>query len=185
MTLATAVAAPQFTGKITVTQHAIDEAVKDFRVPRQTAEEWIRSNLRKARFITNTISEEGKPSRLFGYQRIAFVLAPEENVVITVYPANPKAFLREKVNALVTRELRKIERRERVLERKIALTKAELEIEKAQLQLRLLRARSTATKLACQARINAINEYFTQLDADLLAVKHEKRAVAKTVVAYM
>jgi hypothetical protein len=185
MTLATAVAAPQFTGKITVTRHAIDEAVKDFRVPHRTAEEWIRSNFRKSRFIANIISGEGKPTRLFGYNGIAFAVDPHEDRVITVYPATPQTSVRDRVREMVTRELRKIERRERVLERKIALTKAELEIEKAQLQLRLLRARSEATKLACQARINAINEYFTQLDADLLAVKHEKRAVAKTVVAYM
>lgn len=175
-----------FSGKITVTQHAIDEAVKDFRVPRQTAEEWIRSNLRKARFIADIISAEGRPTRLFGYNRIVFALAPVENCVITVYPADQRRpTIREKVETLVTRELRAIERRERVMERRIALTKAELDVERAQLNLRILRARSPATKLACQARINAINEYYAQLDADLLAVKHEKRAVAKTVAAYL
>jgi hypothetical protein len=170
---------------VTVTRHAVEEAVKDFRVPHRTAEEWVRSNFRRSRFIANIISGEGKPTRLFGYNGIAFAVDPHENRVITVYPATPIVSVRERVREMVAKELRKIERRERVLERKIALAKAELEIEKAQLRLRMLRARSKATKLACQARINAIDEYFTQLDADLLAVKNEKRAIAKTVIAYM
>ncbi|NGQ95455.1 hypothetical protein G3578_09845 [Brevibacillus sp. SYP-B805] len=185
MSFAVAAGANVTPRKITVTQHAIDEAVRDFRVPRQTAEEWVRLNFRKARFIANIISGEGKPTRLFGYNGIAFAVDPHEDCVITVYPATPKASVRDKIHEMVTRDLRKIERKESILERRIALTKADLDIEKAALQLRLLRARSLATKLACQARINAINEYFTQLDADLLAVKNEKRAVAKTVVAYM
>jgi len=172
--------------KIAVTQHAIDEAVRDFRVPRQTAEEWIRSNFRKATFIANIISAEGKPTRMFACNRIIFAVAPDEDRVITVYPANQqRPYIREKVSALVTRELRKIERRERIMERRITLTKAELEVEKAALQLRMLRARSEATRLACQARINAINEYYTQLDGDLRAIRDEKRAVAKTVAAYL
>ncbi|WP_232696135.1 hypothetical protein [Brevibacillus daliensis] len=170
---------------VTVTRHAAEEAVKDFRIPQRTAEEWVRSTFRKARFVANIISGEGKPTRLFSHNGIALAVAPEEDRVITVYPANPSATVRQRVQAMVQRELAKIERREQALLRRNELTKAELTVELAQLQLRLIRARSEATKLASQARINAINEYFTQLDSDLLAVKHEKRAVAKTVAAYM
>lgn len=188
MTLALVASQPQSSGKITVTQHAIDEAVKDFRVPRQTAEEWVRSTFRKSRFIANIISAEGKPCRLFGHHRIALVLDATENVVITVYPRHPNnsvTSITRKVDEMLARELRRAERKETRLERIIRLTKAELTVEIAQLELRLLRARSESTKLACQARINAINEYFAQLDADLLATKKEKSAVAKTVVAYI
>lgn len=177
---------PRPVGKITVTAHAVEEAVKDFRVPRKTAEEWVRSNFRKSRFIANIISGEGKPTRLFVHDRVIFALAPDEDRVITVYPADQRRpTIRAKVEAMVIRELNAIERKERILERKITLTKAELDVEKAQIKLRMLRARSEATRLACQARINAIDEYYTQLDADLLAVKHEKRAIAKTVAAYI
>lgn len=175
-----------FTGKITVTQHAIEEAVKDFRVNRKLADEWIRSNLRKARFIAAVIGEDGNPGRLFGYQRITFVLAAEENVVITVYPrhhATPT--MRQKVETIVFRELRKVERLESVTERKHRLRKAELNVERAQLLLKIERARSESTKMACQARINAIDDYFAELDAELTGIKHTKRSVAKSVIAYV
>lgn len=175
-----------FTGKIAVTQHAIDEAVKDFRVSRKYAEEWIRSNLRKARFIAQVVGEDGNHGRLFGFQRITFVLAANENTVITVYPRHHVTpTLREKVESIVFRELHKIERLESVTERKHRLIKAELNVEVAQLLLKMERARKESTKLACAARIAAINEYFAQLDEELTQVLKEKAAIAKSVIAYV
>lgn len=175
-----------FTGKITVSQHAIDEAVKDFRVNRKLAEEWIRSNLRKARFIAAVVGEDGKSVRLFGSQRIAFVLDANENHVITVYPRHHVTpTLRQKVETIVFRELRKVERLESVTERKHRLLKAEMNVERAQLHLKMERARSESTKLACQARINAIDAYFEQLDEEFGRIRKDKAVIAKSVIAYV
>ncbi|AYK07735.1 hypothetical protein [Brevibacillus laterosporus] len=170
---------------LTITRHAIREAVKDLHVSRQEAEAWIRTAIDKARFISDIISEKGNPSRLYGYKGFAIILDATEDVVVTVYKnETPKASIRNRINEFVTKELRKITRTESALARKISLSKAELTVEKAELELRMIKTKSIAVKLACQARINAINEYFTQLDNDLLTIKHEKRSVAKTVAAY-
>ncbi|MBG9736467.1 hypothetical protein [Paenibacillus alvei] len=175
-----------FTGKITVSSHAIDEAVKDFRVNRKVADEWIRSNLRKARFIADIVSDELKPRRLYGFQRIAFILEVDRNHVITVHPRHHSVTeLKRKIEAIVFRELRKAQRLESVTERKHRLTKAELNVERAQLLLKIERARSESTKLACNARINAIDEYIAQLDAEFTKILKEKSAIAKSAIAFI
>lgn len=174
--------------RLCVTSHAAEEAVKDFGIMPSLAANWVAETARKAKFISRGVmGADRKTCDLYGINRACFIVREKDNTVtiVTVHPARPRAILRDRVEAFVLRELRAIERRERILERRIALTKAELDVEKAELNLRMLRARSESTRLACQARINAINEYYTQLDADLLAVKHEKRAVAKTVAAYI
>ncbi|MCR8843128.1 hypothetical protein NQ117_05500 [Paenibacillus sp. SC116] len=175
-----------FSGKITVSHHACDEAVKDFRVNRKLADEWIRSNLRKAKFIANIVSDELKPRRLFGFQRIAFILEPDNDHVITVHPRNHSVNdLKRKIETIAFRELRKAERLESVTERKHRLAKAELNVEIAQLHLKMERARKESTKLACLARINAINEYFAQLDTEFTRIIKDKAALAKSIVAYV
>lgn len=71
--------------RITVSTHAIDQAAEDFRVDLRCAERWVIDNLVKAQFIGTMYGENDRPVRLFGYKRIAFVLAVEQDVVITVY----------------------------------------------------------------------------------------------------
>lgn len=172
--------------KISVSAHAIDEAVKDFRVNRKVAEDWIRSNLRKARFIANIVSEEGRPSRLFAKNHITFILAEDSDTVITIYPSDyTAATIRTKVESLVTRELRKVERRESATIKRNQLTRLELNVERAACLLRAEKSRSQSVKLAMQARIAAIDEYLTQLNEDIEKIRHEKRKIAKAVAAYI
>ncbi|MBG9736503.1 hypothetical protein ABD86_25475, partial [Paenibacillus alvei] len=90
-----------------------------------------------------------------------------------------------KIEAIVFRELRKAQRLESVTERKHRLTKAELNVERAQLLLKIERARSESTKLACNARINAIDEYIAQLDAEFTKILKEKSAIAKSAIAFI
>jgi len=172
--------------KISVSQHAIDSAVSRFRVDKRVADEWIRSNLRKARFVANIISEEGKPSRLFAKSHITFILADTEDFVLTVYPGDVVAsHIREKVESVVMRELRKIERKESATIRRNTIARLELNVERAACILRAEKSRSQSVKLAMKARIAAIDEYLTQLNEDIEKIRHEKRKVAKAVAAYV
>ncbi|WP_103110234.1 hypothetical protein [Brevibacillus reuszeri] len=172
--------------KISVSAHAIDEAVKDFRVNRKVAEEWIRSNLRKARFIANIVSEEGRPSRLFAKNHITFILEEDTDTVITLYPSDyTAASIRTKVENVVNRELRKIERKESATVKRNQLSRLELNVERAACLLRAEKTRSQSVKLAMQARIAAIDEYLTQLNEDIEKIRHEKRKIAKAVAAYI
>ncbi|MGG0793129.1 hypothetical protein ABE137_03755 [Brevibacillus laterosporus] len=174
--------------RLCITKHAIEEATKDFGIEPRKAASWVAETAKKAEYISHVIGIDKKHGHLYGYNRACFIVresAANTLTVVTVHPAKPRAVIRNKVETLLSRELRKMETQERTLHRKITLIKAELEIEKAELNLRLLRARSESKKLAYKARIKAINEYFTQLDGDLLAVKHDKRGVAKSIAAYM
>lgn len=176
----------QFRGKITVSQHAMDEAVRDFRVNHKLADEWIRSNLRKARFIAVAVGEKGNTVRLFGFQRIAFVLDKSENHVITVYPRHhATSILKQKVEMVVFRELQKMEKLESATERKHRLLKAEMNVERAQLLLKLERVRSEDLRLAYQARVRAIDESIQQLDEDFMKIRKDKAAIAKSIIAYI
>jgi hypothetical protein len=180
------ITAPSFTGKIGISKHAIDEAVKDFRIDRKDAEEWIRSNLRKSRFISDIISQEGRPSRLYAYQRVALILADSEDFVFTVYPQNtPDSRLHSKVETLILRELRKAERIERAAIRRASVEKARLAVEKARCELAMTVTPSKSVIAANTAKIAQINESISQLDRQVLEAKRTKSSIAKALAAYL
>jgi len=75
-----------FTNKrIRVTAHARSAAEDDFRIPKYEADEWIKDQLVQSQFIGMIYGENNEPVRLFGHQRIAFILSPNDDVVITIY----------------------------------------------------------------------------------------------------
>ena len=171
--------------KIGVAQHAVDKAVAAFRVDKRVADDWIRSNFRKARYVADIVSEDGKPTRLFAKGAVTFAVAPNEDFVITIYEnVTPDSIIREKVEALLTRELRKIERKEAAEIRRSTLARLELNVERATCILRAEKSRSKSVKLSMQARIAAIDEYYAQIDADIEKIRAEKRRIAKAVAAY-
>lgn len=168
-----------------ISQHAIDRAVERFGIKRNLADNWIRTNLNKAKFISETISEDGNPARLFAYDRVVFILEAVENRVITIYKPKAPSEISSKITKLLNRELARFETAERKVERRNTLYKAELEVEIAELNLRLLRARSESKKMALKARIQAIQLRIDELDNEIIEVKREKTAVARGVAAYV
>lgn len=172
--------------KFTVTHHAIDAAINRFRVDKRIAEEWIRSGFRQARFVADIISEEGNPCRLFAGKHVTFILDARDDRIVTVYPGDAIApHIRDKVESLITRELRKIERKESATIRRNTIARLELNVERAACILRAEKTRSQSVKLAMKARIAAIDEYLTQLNEDIEKIRHEKRKIAKAVAAYV
>ncbi|MEV2661822.1 hypothetical protein ABNC42_14815 [Paenibacillus larvae] len=172
--------------KIEVTHHAVEKAVTSLRINRKIADEWVRSNVRKARYIADIIAEDGTPSRLFAGGKVTFVLDQNRDRVITLYPdTNPASSVRSKVETIVTKELRKVERKERKNQRESKIAKLELAVERATCLLRAEKTRSQSVKLAMAARVAAIDQYIEQLDQDLAEVQAEKRRVAKAAAAYM
>ncbi|AQR77222.1 hypothetical protein ABNB59_17235 [Paenibacillus larvae] len=172
--------------KIEVTHHAVEKAVTSLRINRKIANEWVRSNVKKARYIADIIAEDGTPSRLFAGGGVLFILAQDNDIVITLYPGdNPINIIRQKVESVTQKELRKVERKERRHQREAKIAKLELAVERAACLLRAEKTRSQSVKLAMAARVAAIDQYIEQLDHDLAEVQAEKRRVAKAVAAYM
>lgn len=174
------------TRRVTVSQHAIDEAIRDFRVDPRIAEDWIRSKLKKAKFIANIVSIEGKPARLFAVERIALILSDIEDTVITVYPRhNVIDELKSQVDAVVQRALRKAERQVKAAERKVAVEKARLRKEIAECEWKMTITPSKRVINANKAKIAELERKIANLDEELLRVKKEASTIAKSAVAYV
>lgn len=171
--------------KASVSQHAIDRAVEHFRVSKAEASEWIRTNLSKATFVANIVAEDGKASRLFGFQRIAFVLAENADFVITLYPQNYAVTpMQRKIHALVQAELKRAIRRERAAERTVRVEKAKLAVEIAQCKLRMEMTPSQAVIRKNGEVLTQIDAKMAELDRRLFDVKRETTAVAKSAVMF-
>ncbi|WP_158642189.1 hypothetical protein [Brevibacillus laterosporus] len=70
------------------------------------------------------------------------------------------------------------------MSRKTRITIAEMMVERSRIVLKRERARSTATINACQVLINGIDLYIAQLNAELRALRLEKKNVAKSLAVY-
>lgn len=179
-------AGTHFTGKIFVTPHACDEAAKDFGVDRAKAPIYVMDNLRKAAFISNIVNEDGRPGRLFGYKRMAFVVAPETDTVITVYPRhNVNQALSDSVKKLLTGALKSADRKEKVAEKRISIAKAQLNVERAECELRRAKSQSITVIDAMITRVNDIDAEIIALDRELLEIKREKTNLANSIVVFV
>lgn len=156
------------TGKISVSQHAIDRAIQHFRVDRRVAEDWVRSQFRKAAFVSEILSEDGRPTLLYAFNRIAFAVGVTDNVIATVYPQNYAVTeLATKVHRLISRELRKAEQTVRGVERRVSVAKAKLAVERAKCEYNMMITPSKAVIAANSLRLTEIDEELAKLDAEL------------------
>ncbi|MCU6709305.1 hypothetical protein M6D81_11365 [Paenibacillus sp. J5C_2022] len=177
-----------FIGKVYVSQHAIDRAVERFSIAPEKAEQWVRDNVKKARFVSVTVSAEdgGKESRLFVWQRVAYLLAMDMDRVITVYAQHHSlSSISGRVQTLLNRELTRAERKEAAAVRKAAIERAELAIERAKCDYRMTVTPSAAVIKANTKRIREIDRRMAEIDAEVLAVKKEKSAIARGLIAYI
>lgn len=172
--------------KIFVTPHACDEATKDFGVERAKAPSYVMSQLRKASYIDDIIGDDGNPSKLYAYQRMAIVVAPDSPTVITVYPRNQaSASLRDPIEKVLNRILKAAKRKETRDIKRISICIAEISVERAQYELR--RAKTTSKKLMTEltAKINEVDTEIARYQAQIFEVKREKSMLAKGIVAYI
>ncbi|WP_337102384.1 hypothetical protein [Paenibacillus sp. YIM B09110] len=179
-------AGTHFTGKIFVTPHALDEAVKDFGVERAKAPMYVMDHLRKAAFISNIVNEDGRPGRLFGYRRMAFVVAPESDTVITVYPRhNSNPTLMESVQRVLIRALKAATRKEHAAEKRIKVAIAQLNVESAECELRKVRSNSISLIASLTERQAEIGRSINEMERELLEIKRETTNLANSVIVFV
>ena len=180
-------AGSHFDGRsIEITTHAEAEARKKFGIRHKAARQWIETNLRRAQYIGEILSDKGECVRLYGYNRIAFIVQLKRDVVITVYPRTSSAqTMSTKISELILKEIRKINRAVVSAERRAVLKKADLKVELAETERRLVRTRSDAVRLACEARIKAVKDEIEAIDAEIARKRQEQSTFLKGVVAYV
>jgi len=180
-------AGTHFIGKIFVKPHALDRAKEHFGVERSEAPMWVMDRLRKASLISaHVIDEFGNPARMFGYQRIVFIVHPTEQTVITLYPQHKaNESVRNPIERLIQRAMRSAERKEQRERKRINIAKAELAIERASYELR--RAKSDSVKVIADMneKIANIDAKISELDSELFEIQREKTNLMKSVVAYI
>jgi hypothetical protein len=169
-----------------VTNHAVTRAVERFGIPKGEARLFVQNHVKLAKFIGIVQDINGRESRLYAYKRMAFHLAVEEDVVLTVLNQHhAEKPLRKAVESAVSSVMAKMDRKVSRKGRSIDRMKAELKIEIGERELERQRTKSKAKRMALTAYINALNEHFGILDGDLAEIKREQSTLRKGVVAYV
>lgn len=174
--------------RMSIRRHAQHRAIVRFnRASKKDARGYIRSTLRNAVFVGETTCDKGNPGLLFAYHRHGIVVSPDRREVITVIKLESVTYepLKAQVRELHAKEYRKFDRKERALRKRLELIKAEADVEIAELRLMALKTNSIPRRLACKARINAINEYIRELEEEIKEITDEKRRVTKSQASVM
>lgn len=143
------------------------------------AASFIKDHMRKARFISEIMSEEGKIDRLFAYRRYCFVLDRYDDVVITVYRrdhVHPE--IRELVNEVLFEKLAAIQESERLLEAQ----RLEADIT---LQLNKVFNERFGASFATQLEELAAWDELKAIDRKLFEFRIKKSKLVKGIAAYV
>lgn len=180
-------AGTHFDGKeIGVSRHAADEAMADFRIPEPESREWIREQLRKAHFIGEIYGENGVKVRLYGYQRIAFIVALESDVVITIYPRHKvDQILRVPIEKIVRDAVATSEARVKYAEESAAGAISRLSKGRFRAEERLSAAESDIARKEINAWIADMDNMLADEAKDIEAARMDHARLLKGVVAYV
>lgn len=176
-----------FNGKhVEVTKHAIQAATTKFGIGRNQAENWIRDNIRNARYIGEIISDDDNESRLFANRRIVFVVDAVDDRVITVYPQNDAPTeLYEDLLKVALKHARRSTREINKARKETAIKIAELNVEIAELKLRQAKTTSRAVDMACHNKINELIAKIHEYKDELREKESKHRRLLKGVAAYV
>jgi Asp-tRNA(Asn)/Glu-tRNA(Gln) amidotransferase B subunit len=166
-------AGKHFSGKrVRTSIHAREEAMKEFRVERYAADDWIKEQLSYSQFIGSIYAADGKQVRLFGYKRIAFILAADTDLVITIYARHiVDEALRNPLEELVKSVVKHASARLAVKEKEFKETVG---------TLRRLRAVASDNEV-----MNCIDEEIKKQEESLHEMRQEHAKLLKGVVAYV
>jgi len=173
--------------KATLSHHAKINITKRFKIGNRTPEAWASWMLSKAVYCGIGPDDNGEDARMYSHRGATFMLAVDKDVVKTVIPPSKSCVnrFRRKVTKFITEEFAKMS--EQITQEVVRIDKfrEELEEEIAHLEDRLSRARSLSTKLALQARINAVRMRIDELPAESHELRREITRTARGVAAYV
>lgn len=180
-------AGTHFDGReIGISNHAAEAAVEDFRIPETEARDWIKSQLRKAQYIGEMYGDNGVKVRLFGYQRIAFIVARDADVVITVYPRHKvDPVLRNPIEKIVQDAVAAAEARIAAAEQAASTVIAGFEAGKARAEMMKAEATDPALLEGLDAWIRDLEDMIANENDHVDVVRQDHARLLKGVVAYV
>ncbi|EGI2114755.1 hypothetical protein FH832_002817 [Listeria monocytogenes] len=172
-----------------VATHAVDRLFEHFGIDKSQGANWVRQNLAKAKFLTVTEDENGRPARIFARDGVVFAVAVDADFVFTVHPAGHEnenvLAMKKEIEKLAIRKLKEIDRREKAVTRKNTILIAKVDVKLAELSLRLLRARKAEVVSELKSEIKQLNETKEQLSKEIAEIKQSKKHIAKGVALYV
>lgn len=166
--------------------HAQKRAIERFGVDGNRAAAWIREQFATAVYVGDTFDNLGNQRRIFSNGSVLIVVNAKEQRVHTVYKAESRhRNIKRKVVDLVEREVRRIEKQIEKFERESSIKIAEIQVEIAELNLRKMKTRSEAVRLACDGRIGALYEEIREIRVELESAGAEWKRAVKTKAAYV
>lgn len=157
--------------KWSVSSHAKKRASQRFGINPKVADNWINQKMENAVFIADTVDDKGKPARLYASNGVNIIAHISNDIILTVMQPRNLSEVSRKLSKFARVELAKQERNQTSELRKIERLKSEIEQEIGVTRAKLLRARSIPTKIACRARIEALEMRYNELPNDSHEVK--------------
>jgi gamma-glutamylcyclotransferase (GGCT)/AIG2-like uncharacterized protein YtfP len=172
---------------IKMSTHANSRANQRFNLSKTEALECFRDTLKKARYLGVVSDKYGSEGKLYTINKIAIITTLDLAEIKTVYRREDVTIkyepIRKKMCEFHDKELRKLNRRESSMVKKLELLKLETQVEIAQLNLRLHKTRSQAVKNVCKARANAINERIHEIESEINQIRKDRNTITKSIIA--
>jgi hypothetical protein len=162
----------------TVSQHAIDRAFMRYGISPEDCREWVNGLMAEAKYINTN----GDRSTYRNGDKL-IVVDIYTNNVITIAPIAADNGVREKVQKILDREIKKSEREYKRAKRKLDIKVAELSVEMAQLSLNKAKARNPKIQSLIDEKINAIERKITELNRKIREITDEYKTKEKTIKA--
>lgn len=158
-----------------ITRHAKERAQQRFGISPKDAQKWFAKKAELSSFLTVSIQRDGSKRRLFSVGDTILVVDYTDDRIITVYSLaeNQMKEADESIRQFARNQIAQSERMQNRTLRELAVLRAKIEREIAERQAQLRRARSIAKKIACQARIIALETRLSDLPNERIAAQKE------------
>ncbi|OMC96244.1 hypothetical protein MKX34_24065 [Paenibacillus sp. FSL R5-0636] len=162
--------------------HAAKRAVERFGITHDNVNTWFNEKLTSARYVCNTVDDDGSEARLFVNGKIMFFAALYEDIVKSVRYASRTQMAADCIAELAEKELRKRQVKALEAERSYADKKAQLETRRIDINIAILRTKSAP-------RIANLTASLAEVEAELCevlaAVKRAKRELTSFAEGYV
>ncbi|PAD70532.1 hypothetical protein CHH83_01655 [Bacillus sp. 7586-K] len=171
--------------KIQLSSHAIKRCKERFSLDSPHALGHIRAKLKNAKRIGVFTDENGIESILYANGRMGIYVSTDYKEVRTVIKRESVTYepIKNVVAEIHAKELRKLSRKEKACKNRLEEERIEVNLEIAKLERRLFRTRSEAVKMACKARINALNIHIKEKEDEIEQIKATMRQISRSMVA--
>lgn len=170
---------------IKMSDHGYIRSKERFNKDKNEALPYFRSKLKVAKKIGKQISEQGNPAILYAIGRIGIYVSTDYKEIVTVIKQESVTYepIKEKVRELHAKEIRKIKRKEYTCKRRLEDDTYNINVELAQLKLRHHKSRSESVKLACQARMNALDIYIKEKEEEIVKLQKIRKQIEKSMIS--